>query len=60
MATNRQRRLLIQGWRFIHHSYAIVAQAYGHMLVPSRWVGQTYLRHGIAPERVHVVALGFA
>ena len=154
MAINRQHRLLIQGWRFIHHSYAIVAQAHAlslarrsdvtlafqdlpfpadgwkstrgildpldecrldalpgpdagfspdatlrfardftapptgrafvfdtpefqvlrpgvqrklagapadkvHMLVPSHWVGEAYLRHGIAPERVHVVALGF-
>ncbi|HEX3631599.1 MAG TPA: glycosyltransferase family 4 protein [Casimicrobiaceae bacterium] len=24
-----RRRLLIEGWRFIHHSYALVAQAYG-------------------------------
>ena len=29
-----------------------------HMLVPSRWAGEAYLRFGIAPERVHVVPHG--
>jgi glycosyltransferase involved in cell wall biosynthesis len=153
MATEPKRALLIQGWRFIHHSYAIVAQAHAlalarrgdvalafqdlafpedrwktsrgildpqeerrlenlrrpdagftpdatlrfardftapprgrafvfdtpefrilrpgvqrklrtappdrvHMLVPSRWAAEAYLRFGIAPERVHVVAHG--
>jgi glycosyltransferase involved in cell wall biosynthesis len=29
-----------------------------HMLAPSRWVAEAYLRFGIAPERVHVVPLG--
>jgi glycosyltransferase involved in cell wall biosynthesis len=153
MATDPKRTLLIQGWRFIHHSYAIVAQAHAlalarrsdvavafqdlpfptdgwkssrgildrederrlerlrgagpdfvpeatlrfardftgppagrafvfdtpefrilrpgvqrklqtappgrvHMLVPSRWAAEAYLRFGIARERVHVVAHG--
>ncbi len=30
-----------------------------HMLVPSRWVAEAYLRFGIAHERVHVVPHGF-
>src|SRR5438128_884358 len=110
-------KLLVQGWRFIHHSYALVAQAHSvcllrrgdvelrfqdlpflkpewqpsrgildvvdtpeyralrpgvmrklragaaaadrvHMLVPSRWAAEGYLRFGIAPERVHVVPHG--
>lgn len=29
-----------------------------HMLAPSRWAAEAYLRFGIAPERVHVVPLG--
>jgi glycosyltransferase involved in cell wall biosynthesis len=29
-----------------------------HMLVPSRWAAEGYLRFGIAPERVHVVPHG--
>src|SRR5262249_21770816 len=29
-----------------------------HMLVPSRWAADAYLRFGIASERVHVVAHG--
>ena len=29
-----------------------------HMLVPSRWAAEAYLRFGIAPERVHVVPHG--
>jgi glycosyltransferase involved in cell wall biosynthesis len=29
-----------------------------HMLTPSRWVAEAYLRFGIAPERVHVVPHG--
>jgi glycosyltransferase involved in cell wall biosynthesis len=150
-----RRKLLVQGWRFIHHSYAIVAQAHAlaflrrgdvdvrfqhlpfpvegwktsrgildpadereisslrapeagfaadatlrfagdfsrprsgrafvfdtpecrvlrpgvvrklkegaardasvHILVPSRWAGDAYLRFGIPPERVHVVPHG--
>src|SRR5215472_11544601 len=28
MATGPKRALLIEGWRFIHHSYAIVAQSH--------------------------------
>jgi glycosyltransferase involved in cell wall biosynthesis len=29
-----------------------------HMLVPSRWAAEAYLRFGIGPERVHVVPHG--